>query len=340
MSNNNKQKDENFFTRLGWFVLILGLAGSIIWACNAPMDKGVSVSGIVITDSNRKTIQPAFSGIVDKIYVKEGQRVQAGQILVKLNSVNAQSQANAARESIGGLQAQAKGLEQSIEQKRKQITLFEKQLTGQRELAKEGYIAVNKLLELERQEIQVNSQIVEEEGNLLHIKKQISELKEKLNPFEYDLANTEIKSPVTGAVVNLSIFTPHGVVSPGQKLMEIVPSNESLVVEAQLPVNLIDKVHVNLPVELMFTAFNTNRTPHIPGVLASVDEDRIVDERTGNAYYKIQATITDAGKKLLRDLKVRPGMPVELFVKTGEQSMMTYLLKPVLDRSHSALSED
>ena len=67
---------------------------------------------------------------------------------------------------------------------------------------------------------------------------------------------------------------------------------------------------------------------------------RIVDEKTGQPYYKIQAVTTPQGAKMLKDYKVRPGMPVELFVRTGEQSMMTYLLKPIFDRTHSALRED
>jgi len=334
------QKDESYYAWLGWQVVIWGLCLTLVWAFIAPIEKGVSASGIVLTDSNKKTIQPAFSGIVDEIYVKEGQKVSEGELLVKLNPISAQAQSNATRESIGGYEAQAKGLEQSISQKKVQISSFEKQLAGQRELVKEGYFAPNKVLELERQQTQLKASVLEDEGNLLHIQKQISEQQEKLNPYDFDLANTEIKSPVDGAVVNLTIFTKGGVVSPGQKLMEIIPLNESLLVEGQLPVHLIDKVHVDLPVEMMFTAFNVNRTPHIPGVLISVGADRIVDEKTGNPYYKIQAITTPQGAKLLKDLKVKPGMPVELFIKTGEQSMMTYLLKPIFDRTHSALRED
>ena len=333
-------KDEKYFAWLGWQILIWGLGGALLWACFAPLEKGVSASGWVMTDSNRKTIQPAFAGIVDDILVKEGQRVKAGEVLVKLNPINAQAQSNATREIITGLEAQAKGLEQSIIQKKQQITLFERQLTAQRELVAEGYFARNRVLELERQQLQLKASVLEDEGNLTRTKKQISEQQEKLNPFDFDLANTDVKSPVDGVVVNLSIFTKGGVVSPGQRLMEVIPDKEGLIVEGQLPVHLVDKVHVDLPVEMMFTAFNTNRTPHIPGVLISVGADRIVDEKTGNPYYKIQAISTPKGVKLLGDLKVRPGMPVELFIKTGEQSMMTYLLKPVFDRSHSALRED
>ncbi len=333
-------RDENYYSWLGWQVIIWGLGVALLWATFAPIEKGVSASGMVITDSNRKTIQPAFSGIVDEILVKEGQQVTVGQVLVKLNPISAQAQSNATRESIGGFEAQAKGLEDSIAYKKRQSALYEKQLAGQRELAQEGYLAPNKVLELERQQLQLKASILEDEGNLLRIKKQISEQQEKLHPYDFDLANTEIKSPVDGAVVNLTIFTKGGVVSPGQKLMEVIPQKDSLMVEGQLPVHLVDKVHVDLPVEMMFTAFNTNRTPHIPGVLISVGADRIVDEKTGNPYYKIQAVTTPAGNKLLGDLKVRPGMPVELFIRTGEQSMMTYLLKPVFDRAHSAMRED
>lgn len=334
------QRDENYYSWLGWQVLIWGLGGSLLWATFAPMDKGVSVPGYVITDSNRKTIQPAFAGIVDEILVKEGQAVKAGEVLVRLNPINAQSQTNATREIIDGLSAQVKGLEMAVVQKKQQSALMEKQLIGLRELLSEGYMARNKVLELERQQLQLKATLLEDEGNIIRTKKQISEQEQKLNPFEFDLANTELRSPVDGKVVNITIFTKGGVVSPGQKLLEVIPTSDALIVEGQLPVHLVDKVSVGLPLEMMFTAFNVNRTPHIPGEVVSVGADRIVDEKTGNPYYKLQAETTVKGAKMLGDLKVRPGMPVEMFVKTGEQSMMTYLLKPVFDRAHSAMRED
>lgn len=333
-------KDERYFSWLGWQVLIWGMGILLLWAIFAPLEKGVSASGFVITDSNRQAIQPAFAGIVEDIYVKEGQQVKAGEVLIKLNPTNALAQKNSTQEVISGLDAQSKGLEQSIVQKKQQSALLEKQLIGLRELVAEGYMARNKVFDLERQQLQLKGSILEDEGNLVRLKRQISEQKEKLTPFEMDLANTELKSPVNGQVVNMTVFTKGGVVSPGQKIMEVIPSNEALIVEGQLPVHLVDKVHVDLPVEMMFTAFNANRTPHIPGTLISVGADRIVDEKTGQPYYKIQAVTTAKGAKMLKDYKVRPGMPVELFVKTGEQSMMTYMLKPIFDRTHSALREE
>jgi protease secretion system membrane fusion protein len=334
------EKDENYFSWLGWQILIWGFGGFLLWSLFAPIDKGVSAPGYVITDSNRQAIQPAFAGIVDDILVKEGQQVKAGEVLIKLNPISAIAQTNSTKEIISGLLAQVTGLSQAIVQKKQQSNLLEKQLISLRELATDGYVARNKVLELERQNLQLKASILEDEGNLIRVKRQISEQQERLNPYEFDLVNTELKSPVDGQVVNITIFTKGGVVSPGQKLMEVIPTNESLIIEGQLPVHLVDKVHADLPVEMMFTAFNTNRTPLIPGVVLSVGADRIVDERTGNPYYKIQASATSEGTRLLKNLRVRSGMPVELFVKTGEQSMMTYLMKPIFDRTHSAMRED
>ena len=122
------EKDENYFSWLGWQVLIWGLGGALLWATFAPIEKGVSTSGWVMTDSNRKAIQPSFAGIVDDIFVKEGQMVKAGEILVKLNPVSAQSQVNGTRESIAGLEGQVHAIERSTIQKKLQIELLEKEL--------------------------------------------------------------------------------------------------------------------------------------------------------------------------------------------------------------------
>lgn len=334
------QKDENYYAWLGWQVLIWGFGVFLVWAVVAPIDKGVSASGWVITDSNRKSIQPASSGIIDDILVREGQQVVTGQVLVKLNPINAQAQTNATKETISGLQSQVQSLTQSIAQKRQQSAVLAKQLAGLRQLAKDGYVAENKVRELERQQHQLLALISEDEGTLIRTQKQISELEEKLNPYEYDLANTELKSPVDGEVVNIQVFTKGGVVTPAQKLMEVIPNNEGLIVEGQLQVHLVDKVRVGLPVEMMFTAFNVNRTPHIPGTVLSVGADRVIEEKSGAPYYKVQIQATPEGVELLGQHKVKPGMPVELFIKTGEQTLMTYLLKPFFDRAHSALRED
>ena len=85
--------------------------------------------------------------------------------------------------------------------------------------------------------------------------------------------------------------------------------------------HLVDKVHADLPVNLIFSAFNQNTTPQVPGVLTQVSADRLVDEKTGIPYYAVRAKVAPEGMKMVADLKVRPGMPVEMFVKTGERTI-------------------
>ncbi|MGZ8321350.1 MAG: HlyD family efflux transporter periplasmic adaptor subunit, partial [Telluria sp.] len=159
---------------------------------------------------------------------------------------------------------------------------------------------------------------------------------------DYELGNVDVKSPADGVVVGLAVFTRGGVVQPGFRMMDIVPSGDPLMVEGHLAVNLVDKVHPGLPVDLILSAFNANTTPHIPGEVTHVSADRSVDERSGQPYFKVRVKVTPEGEKMLAKLglDVQPGMPADLFVKTGERTMMNYLFKPLIDRSKASLSEE
>jgi len=179
-------------------------------------------------------------------------------------------------------------------------------------------------------------------SQLADTEREADALDSRLQGLDYELANAAVTAPVDGIVMASNIFTRGGVVGPGVRMMDIVPTDDPLVVEGQLPVNLIDRVHVGLPVELVFSAFNSNRTPHIPGVVIQVSADRSLDEHTGQPYYKVRARVAPAGIKLVasKKLDIQPGMPVEMFIKTGERTLMSYLFKPVFDRAKSSLSEE
>jgi protease secretion system membrane fusion protein len=280
-----------------------------------------------------------------------------------------QNELAAMDENIAGLRMQIKGLEESRESKKEQQGMLKEQLSDLRDLSKEGYIARNRLLEVERTFSQINGAISEDIGNIGRTQRQVMELslrkaqrlqefqKEvgtqladtqreaeglgaRLTAMEFDLANSEVRAPVDGVVVGQAVFTRGGVVGPGFKMMDVVPEDDPLVVEGQLPVNLVDKVRVGLPAELIFSAFNANKTPHIPGVVTSVSADRLVDEHSGQPYYRVRARVTKEGAKMASRLDIRPGMPVEMFVKTGERTMMSYLLKPVFDRAKTSMTEE
>jgi protease secretion system membrane fusion protein len=427
--------DARTASRVGWLIVLLGMGGFLLWATFAPLDKGVPLQGTVTPEGNRKAVQSPSGGKVQDILVHEGDVVKAGQLLVRMNSIQASAQVETSRaqyfaaratearllaerdglasvafpptleadrkdprvatnyalqqqlfssrrmslqsqlsgidENIAGLKQQMQGLQESRDSKKAQLAILKEQLDNMRGLSKDGYVARNRMLDLDRTYVQIGGAISEDIGNLGRARSQILELQMKRNQTmsdyqkevrtqladtqreaealvsrisgqDFDVANTELTSPVDGTVVSQTVFTKGGVVSPGAKLMEIVPNDEQLVVEGQLAVNLIDKVHVGLPVELMFSAFNTNRTPHIPGKIIQVSADRSIDEKTGAPYYKIKAKVDSAGAHIIasKKLEIQPGMPVDMFVKTGERTMMSYLLKPVFDRAKTSMAED
>lgn len=280
-----------------------------------------------------------------------------------------QASVGALAENIAGYRAQLAGQKDSQVQQLAERKTLEDQLSGVRQLAGEGYVPRSKLQDLERQQAALDSDISRQTGNagqlasqiaeahlrvaqtqedymkdvraqLSEVQRDTEELKSRLESSEFELANTEVRSPVDGTVAGMNVFTDGGTVGAGAKLMEVVPSGEPLEVEGELQVNLIDKVQKGMPVDMMFTAFNQNSTPKIPGVLTFVSADRLVNDRTGTPYYRVRAKATPQGMKLLQNLNVKPGMPVEIFIKAGQRSMLSYLLKPLIDRSHTALTED
>jgi protease secretion system membrane fusion protein len=244
--------------------------------------------------------------------VKDGDTVKAGQVIARMNSLQASAQHTALKESIAS--------------KQRQVQLVNEQLMGLRDLAKDGYMSRNKLIDAERNYSQLTSSLAEERA--------------KLPANEFELNNNSIKSPVDGTVANLEVYTPNAIVQAGSKIMEVVPTAAPLLVEAQIPTQLIDKVRKGLPVEIRFSAFNQTNTPTIPGRVVIVPNNSTQDPKSGQAYYKVQVEVTEKGKKLLADNEIRPGMPAEVFVVTGERTLMSYLFKPVLDRAHSAMREE
>lgn len=336
----SSEKDEEHYARIGWLFLLIGFGGFLLWATFAPLDKGVSATGVVITDGQRKVVQPIANGVVDEILVKDGDQVKASQVLIRMNDLQAVAQADGTRDQMQGIQAQIHGLELSISSQKEQLKYLKLQSEDLKTLAGEGYIPRSRYLEVERTKQQVAGQLAENEGNLVRQRNQLSELEKKLPAFQFDLDNTTIKSPVDGQIINLSVFTKGQVVQAGAKLMEVVPDDRPLIVEARVPVVLIDKVHINLPIQMIFSALNQRTTPRIPGRVTMISSDRTADERTGEPYYKMQAQVTEAGMKLLKENTVRAGMPVEVFVVTGERSLMNYLLRPIFDRAKGSLIEE
>jgi len=272
------------------------------------------------------------------------------------------------RESILGLEAQLQGLEEASRSKREQLRLLGEELKYQRGLAEDGFLPRNRVSEQERLAAGISGAFAEDTGNIGRIRQQIAELKarmlgkeqdvrkevesqltdvqkeatalsSRLQALEFELANTEIKSPANGIVVGLAVHTVGGVVGAGAPLMEIVPENEPLRIEAQIPPHMIDKVHAGLDVDILFPAFQQSTTPHIPGKVTLVSADVQVEPRQGHPYFKATVEVTAEGMRKLTTHQIRAGMPAEVFVRTGERTLFNYITKPLLDRLNRSLTE-
>lgn len=423
---------ERAYLRWGLWLVIVGFGGFLCWASFAPLDRGVPVSGSVVVTGNRKAVQHPGGGVIAQLRVHDGEKVQAGQVLVVMNTVTTQTRRDALQsqlrslqlqmarwaaertgeseivllpdlaavrdepevveqlalqrqllinrraalrselaaidEGVAGTQALLSGMQSLLSSKQQQKRLLNEQLSGIRGLAAKGYVARNQLLSMEGELASVEGEISQTHGSIGRLQRQaielrlqaqqrrdeyskevntqladgqvqIAALKNQLEKAQADLQDTQIKAPVAGTVVGMAVFTEGGVIQAGQQLMEIVPEDSPMEVEARVPVELIDKVHQALPVELLFSAFDQSTTPRVAGEVTMVGADRLVDEQTGKPYYALRVKVTQEGMDKLQGLTIRPGMPVEGFIRTGERSLMNYLLKPLTDRLHLALTE-
>lgn len=271
-------------------------------------------------------------------------------------------------ESIRGLEAQLRGVEASSQARRTQVGLLREEIARQRELVDEGFYPRNRLSEQERALAALNAAIAEDAGNVGRIRQQIAEarsrmvarenqqrqeiesqltevqrdagaLLSRIEALEFDLRNTQIVAPTDGLVVGLAVHTVGGVVGVGNPLMEIVPADEPLKIDAQIPPHLIDHVRAGLEVDILFPAFNRATTPNVAGRVLQVSADVLVDPQREIQYFKAVIEVTAEGMAKLRQHEIRAGMPAEVFVRTGERTLLNYLVKPLTDRLKGALTE-
>lgn len=430
------ETDENPVVRFGMLTLAVGFGGFILWAGLAPLDEGVPGTGVVSVDTNRKTLQHQKGGVVEAILVREGVRVKAGDVLLRLNdteikaqldivrgqyslakamearllaerdesdkmvfpnalveagktdpraqeAMRSQSRLFAARraaltselgvmdETIAGLNNQITGLQSIQAGKKTQIDLIEKELTSLRGLAEEGFVPRNKLYEMERvladlagtrggdlaqisraqasinetklRKLQRREDFRKEvETQISEVQKEVSTRSDQLLALEEEYERSVIKSPADGYVVGLEAHTVGGVIRPGDRIMEIVPEGDVLVVEAQLPVNLIDKVHVgqlaNMHLQIILGG---GAQPVIEGKVARISADRITDQRTGLPHYSARIEITPKGEAeiIKNKIKVQAGMQADVVVITGERTVLQYLLRPLMSRITAGMKE-
>ena len=284
-----------------------------------------------------------------------------------------EAEVSALEQSIQALKDQLWGVDQSLVNRLVQIQLQEKHLKSIKSLAEEGYAPKNQVLQMEQTQTELKtalsdlksnqsrlSRSIEESqfrmaqrkqdyqkdvmGLLAEVKKEVQAGKERLTTTNEELVRTQIKSPVDGQVVGMSISATGGVVMAGQKLMDVVPKSEALLIDAKVLPHIIDKVHTGMNVSVRFNTFANTPQLVVPGKLVALTSDVITDPSAGmggiSSYYLGRVEITPEGLKVLGNRVLQPGMPTEVLFKVGERTLLQYILYPLTKRIAASLKEE
>ncbi len=267
------------------------------------------------------------------------------------------------------LRSQIEGMEAQIASADRQMALIAREQKTVAGLVKKGLEREPRLLELQRRAAALEGSRAESRSGIARAEQAIGEaqlkilaldneasekLAAELEKVQADLAKTEeeltaaadvlrrrdILAPISGTVVNMMFFTPGGVIAPGTPVLDIVPSDDRLLIEAQISPLDIDVVRPGLLAEVRFSAYKARTTPVLDGRLTQVSADRFIDERQGFPYYK---ALIEVDAQELADLEhpveLYSGMPAEVMIKTGERTFFEYLVQPVRDSFGRAFHE-
>jgi HlyD family secretion protein/epimerase transport system membrane fusion protein len=273
------------------------------------------------------------------------------------------------KQRIGQLVEQIKGYEAQVTSASRQLALLVKEIAGKAELQRKGLIPLPVLLALQREEAETSGRRGEYIATIARTKQQIGEtelqllsldseradqianeldktrvdlanINERLSASEDILARTVITAPVAGTVVNMKFKSVGGVIQRGEPILDLVPSDDTLLIKARVSPTDIDVVHIGLRAQVHLTAFRSRNMPRIVGVVRYVSADRIVEEKTGTAYYLTHVEVgRDELARLGPEVKLMPGMPAEVLIVTGERTMFQYMFQPFLDAIRRSFRE-
>ncbi len=436
---NEKKEDpaRKWRAKTPLFVGFLGIAllfgGFGTWAALSSIAGAVVAQGQVEVEQHRQVVQHPDGGVVDEILISEGQAVEAGQPLIRLDgallrteltivegqyfeilarrgrleaeradspSINfpdelvASASDNAelallmqgqvslfdarrdtlkqSLEQLGKqseqIDAEIDGIDAQTEALTRQRDLLEEELTDQRTLQERGLAQASRVLALEREAARLDGLLGEMTANrakaetrkteidisrlgqeaerretaetqLRDLGYRELELAERRRSLTDQISRLEIRAPVSGIVHQLQVTTPRSVIRPADPILYLIPQDRPLVIGARIATINVDEVHPGQPVELRFASFSSRTTPEIEGQVSRISADALVDEATRTSYYRAEITIAPGEIDKLGALTLLPGMPVEVYIQTGERSPLAYLIKPMADFFNRAFRE-
>lgn len=418
---------------MGYTIVLITFGVFGAWAAVAKLDSAVFAPGTISLEGNRKVVQHLEGGIVQEILVDEADTVEAGDVLLRLNSVEARSNlyildtrldvarivearllaereladtlelpdlivgesSNVVESTIADQKSRFKNrlnilksrtdiLENRIKQVGEQIKGLELQkaaltrrvdnymimIERMRSGEEKGLIQKNILSQQEDEMIQIETslgQIISEiaqakdvinesELEILQarqehsqragtelddVRAEISEFEQRKKVAMDTLNRVEIRAPSHGTVQNLKVHTIGSVIRPGDVLMEIVPKDENLIVNARVSPRDIDNISAGLETEVRFTAFKTKLTPIMLGSVRSVSNDVITpDNPQEMPYYLARIDVDDNDIPKEIQGRLSAGMPADVIITTGERTVLNFIASPLLDAVRKSLIEE
>lgn len=270
---------------------------------------------------------------------------------------------------IAQLEAEIAGLEEQIASQDRQIDLIAQETANVRQMVDQGLERLPRLLALQRRQAEIDGQraanvaaiararqtIAETEMQALNldaemddriaeeisrVRTEIETLEEELRHSEDVLERTVITAPVSGTVVELRFHTVGGVIGPGDPILDIVPEEEDLLIDARISPTDIDAVRPGQTARIHFSAYAQRNQPQITGTVRQISADSLVDDQNGERYYLARVRVDrDQLAELAPEIEIIPGMPAEALIVTGERTVLDYLLEPLEETLRRGLRE-
>ena len=266
------------------------------------------------------------------------------------------------------MRQELEGLGSQIAAKTRKNELISEELVGVTQLFRQNLVPIQRIMSLQREQTRImgergqlvadharsRGKISEIEIQIIQIEQdfsssvqtdlreaqgKIAELNERRIAAEDQLQRIDIRAPQSGVVNHLATHTIGGVVRPGDTIMEIVPQSDALELEVRISPNDIDQVAAGMSAKVKIMAGNQRTLPDIEGSVGRVAADLTRDPQNNLAYYEARVSLTDAQVARLEGLRLLPGMPAEVFIRTGERTAMQYLMKPLTEQISRAFRE-
>lgn len=365
----------------------LAIIGFLVWADWAVLDQITRASGQVISSSRNQVIQVMEGGVLSELPVREGSAVKRGQLLARFDHTKAEASylesaaksaalkgtvARLNAEIFGGAPAFPRELAKYPEFRANQLALFAKRQGALREevsslekaealikeelemnlpLVQAGDVSRAEIIKLQRQLVDVRSQITNKrnkylqdcQAELVKAEEDLAGVQQIVTQRKEQLSFTEVLSPMDGIVRNVRLTTLGGVAKPGEEIMQIVPADEDLIIEAKVKPAEIAFVKPGLPATIKLDAYDYSIYGILHGEVSYISADTLTEtiQGTEQSYYRVQIKTTGKGlvNKQNEPILIQPGMTAMVEVKTGKKSVLQYLTKPITKTLSESLGE-